>query len=126
GAAGEPPPHRAHAGPGGSPLQNAAQIQSASCLGTGADSRPEPAQPGVYSACTRYRLRWGYYLPFYGRRLVVPCRRAVSVLSGGGRVVDGGPYAGRTGQPCLGDGDRSAAAHRGVDHAYRSWQSVWG
>ncbi len=95
-------------------------------LRAGADGGAEPAQPGVYCASPRYGLRRGYYLSPYGRRLAVSRRGAGSVLAGGGRVVDGQPYAGRVGEPGVGDGDLSAPARSGVDHAYGPWQSVWG
>src|SRR5262249_24005575 len=71
------------------------------------------------------RLRGRYYLSSYRRRLALSGRGARSVLAGGGRMVDGEPYAGRVGQPGVGDGHLPAPAHRGVDHAYGSWQQVW-
>src|SRR5690242_6000238 len=46
------PPHWAHPGPGRTPLQNAAQIQSADDGWPSPDGGTEPAQSGVYGACT--------------------------------------------------------------------------
>src|SRR5215475_11653860 len=66
-----------------------------------------------------------YYLSSYGRRLAVSRRRARSVLAGGGRMVDGEPYAGGAGEPGVVDGDLPASARSRPHHAYRPWQPVW-
>src|SRR5262245_60004224 len=50
----QPPPHRAPMDPGGPPLQHPVSMQSPDGRRPGPNGRPEPAQPGVYGAKTRY------------------------------------------------------------------------
>src|SRR4029453_8022395 len=100
-------------------------MQNAEDFRAGADSGAESAESRVYGDRTKHRVRWGHYIPPYGRRLVVSLYRPGSVLACRGRVVHGGPYAGRVGEPGIGDGARPAAARSGAHHAYGPWQSIW-